>query len=511
MAVLPKQENAVAREPEMTEVVLSSSVSRKQRVGQILGPVTAFVVFYLSANALPDVARLAAASGILMAVFWITEAIPLAVTALLPLVLFPVFGIADIQATAAPFAKPVIFLFLGGFAIAAAVKRSGLSRRVALVVVRAFGGTSGQLLAGCMAATAFLSMWISNTAATVMMLPIATRLTRMLRHDSTDSAIVVHRGSIETCMLLGIAYSANIGGLGTLVGTPPNALLAGFLQDRGITLGFGRWMLFAFPLVFMFLGACWFLLYRFALGKRSRGLAVDSAAIDQQYRELGPMTRGEWSVLTVFLATVALWVLREPFGNCGWFVTYCPWVVRLNDTSVAMGATVVLFLLPGNNANGERILDWETVTRLPWGVLILIGGGMSLGSAMSSTGLTEVLGSLLQLMLALHPLLLGLVLTGTVIFLTEIVSNTVITAVTLPVLCGLAAAGSDIPLPLLVSATLAASCAFMLPVGTPPNAVVYGTGRVPMNMMMKYGLCLNLLGAILIPGLIYLFGWMLRA
>ncbi|MDG2220721.1 MAG: SLC13 family permease [Rubripirellula sp.] len=486
---------------------ISFTAVEPKNVGRILGPILALGVYVLTANVLPESARFAAASGTLMVVFWITEAIPLPATALLPLVLFPTFGVVDVHQAAAPFAKPVIFLFLGGFMLASAVEGCGLHRRVAMAVVRLFGGKPGQLLAGCMVATAFLSMWISNTAATVMMLPIATSLTSMLWSEESKQDSSGERRGVELCFLLGIAYAANIGGLGTIVGTPPNALLAGFLQERGISLGFGRWMLFAIPLVILFLGLCWLMLNRFALKTVSQGRAVSLATLDKQYRQLGPMTHAQWTVLTVFSVAVALWVFREPLNHWEWLVGYCPWIARLNDASIAMAAAVALFLLPGNQVTGERVLDWESASELPWGVLILIGGGMSLGSAMGATGLTAVMGSRLEVILTLPPVLLVVVLTGLVIFLTEIISNTAITAAILPVLFGLAATGSDGPLPLLVPATLAASCAFMLPIGTPPNAVVFGTGRVPMHSMMRYGLGLNLIGTILIPGLMYLLGW----
>ncbi len=485
--------------------------TRTKQIGRLLGPIMALGVYVLTANMLPEPARFAAASGTLMIVFWITEAIPLAATALLPLVLFPTLGVADIKQAAAPFANPVIFLFLGGFMIAAAVERCELHRRVALTVVRAVGVSPGKLLAGCMAATAFMSMWISNTAATVLMLPIGASLISMLRKDMSTSGTSGDHRRIECCFLLGIAYSANIGGLGTIVGTPPNALLAGFLQEQGITIGFGRWMLFAVPLVILFLGACWLLLYRFTLDAVSRRAAVSLAAVDEQYRELGPMTRAQWTVLSVFLSTVALWIFREPLMHWDRLVESCPWVARLDDASIAMAAAIALFLLPGNKASGERILDWETANRLPWDVLILIGGGMSLGSTLGATGLTEAMGSNLQIFLALPIVLLIAALTGLVIFLTETISNTAITAAILPVLFGLGEQVSGGPLLLLVPATLAASCAFMLPIGTPPNAVVFATGRVPMHTMMRYGLWLNLIGTILIPGLMYLLGWMLLA
>lgn len=489
--------------------VISPDQPRLQLIGRLLGPAAALAVFVCTANTLPESARLTAASGTLMVVFWMTEAIPLAATALLPLALFPVLGILEIRQTAAPFATPVIFLFLGGFLIAAAVERCGLHRRVALTVVRCIGGRSGQLLAGCMAATAFLSMWISNTAATVMMLPIGISLAQMLREENSLPSLMTKPGRVEICLLLGIAYAANIGGMGTIVGTPPNALLAGFLEDRGIAIGFGRWMLFALPLVALLLASCWFVLYRFGFDRISRGLKLSPEAITRHYEKLGHMKRSEWTVLTVFVATVILWTVREPLTHWEWLTCYLPWIGGLNDVSIAMGASVTLFMLPSGEANGERVLDWKTASELPWGVLVLIGGGMSLGAAMSATGLTNALSERLESLVHLPPLLLIVALTGTVIFLTEIMSNTAIMIAILPVLFGIGDQTSVGPLPLLVTATLAASCAFMLPIGTPPNACAYGTGLIPMQSMRRFGLWLNLIGTFLIPGLMYLLGWLL--
>ena len=362
-----------------------------------------------------------------------------------------------------------------------------------------------------MAATAFLSMWISNTAATVMMIPIATSLIGMLPRETSGSKSPEHIRRLEVCLLLGIAYAANIGGLGTLVGTPPNALLAGFLNEHGISIGFGRWMLLAVPVVILFLVLAWLVLARVVLHSKSRSVEVPQSLIESEYRELGKITQAEWTVIAVFLVTVALWVAREPLSHWESFVGMFPWVARINDASIAIAAAVALFLLPANNTTGERILDWQAASRLPWGVLLLIGGGMSLASATKVTGLDAALAGNLQVLLALHPALLVVVITVSVIFLTEVVSNTAITAALLPVLFGLAAESGSGPMQLLVPATLAASCAFMLPISTPPNAVVFGTGRLSMQSMLCYGFWLNVLGTILIPLMMYLFGWLLIA
>ncbi len=466
--------------------------------GRFLGPLLAVVV-YLLLPELPEEARRTAGVGTLMAVFWVTEALPLPATSLLPLVLFPALGITRFDEAAAPFAKPVIFLFMGGFMLAMAVERSGLHRRIALRILRVVGETPGRLLAGFMGATALLSMWISNTATTVMMIPIATSIVAMLPGEGAESDRSDDAGRFELCLLLGIAYSASIGGLGTLVGTPPNAMLVGFLHEHGIEVGFGRWMLLAVPLVVLFLALSWLVLDKLVLRDSARSVSIDRAAIREQYAGLGELTRAEWTVLSVFIATAALWIFREPLTHCTWLIEICPWVGRISDASIAIAAAVVLFLLPVDKATGHRALDWESANRLPWGVLILFGGGLSLAGAMTASGLNEAVAEVLRSLENLPPFLLIVAVTGFVIFLTEVASNTATIAALLPVLFSIGADAVGGPLPMMVPATLAASCAFMLPMATGPNAVVFGTGRVSMQAMMRGGLWLNLVGILLIP------------
>lgn len=478
----------------------------KMQLGRFLGPLLALGVYFAIPATLPESARRTAAAGTLMAIFWITEAIPLSATSLLPLVLFPVLGIIDINQAALPFAKPVIFLFLGGFMLAMAVERCGLHRRIALMILHVVGGTPGRLLAGFMAATSFLSMWISNTATTVMMIPIATSLIALLPSDDSTSKPSNSSRRFELCLFLGIAYSASIGGIGTLVGTPPNALLVGFLEEQGITIGFGRWMLLAIPLVVSFLTLLWLLLYKLVLPKEIHAISIERSVIDQQLHKLGPMTRPEWTVLSVFLVTATLWIIREPLQHWSWIIDICPGIGRLNDASIAVAAAIALFLLPVNKTTGDRALDWETANRLPWGVLILLGGGMSLATAMNTSGLNAAMADKLQILETLSPVVLIATVTAITIFLTEVTSNTATTAALLPVLFGIGTHVVGGPLPLMIPATLAASCAFMLPVATAPNAVVFGTGRVPMQTMIRCGLWLNLAGCILIPLLMYLVG-----
>lgn len=476
------------------------------RVGRILGPVLALVLYALLPSTVPESARRTAGVGVLMAVYWMTEAIPVPATALLPLVLFPLLGVLEIDQAAAPFAKPVIFLFLGGFMLARAVERCGLHRRIALLILRAVGGTPGRLLAGFMAATALLSMWLSNTATALMMTPIALSLGALIPRDDTDAESSSGAERFQLCLLLSIAYSCSIGGQGTIVGTPTNALLIGFLSDRGIEIGFGRWMLVAVPIVVVFFAIVWLIVYRFFLGPAGRAVGIDHSVIDEQYRGLGAMTRGERTVLAVFLGTAALWLFSEPLANWRWLVDACPWVAHLNDATIAMTAAVLLFLLPADTKTGERTLDWKSVGAEPWGILILFGGGLSLSTAMVDSSLNQVLADAMVSLQSLPPLLLTMAVTALIIFLTEFATNAATLAAMLPVLYGLGENANGGQLQLMIPGALAASCAFMLPAATPPNAVVYGTGRVPMPVMVRCGFWLNLIGILLIPVAMYVYG-----
>lgn len=484
---------------------MDPSCSRRACVGMWLGPLLALLVYGVLYETVPEMPRRTAGIAVLLAVYWITEALPLAATALIPLVAFPLFGVLSIENAAAAYSKPVIFLFLGGFMMALAVEKSGLHRRMALLMMRMAGQSPSMLLAGFMFTTAFLSMWISNTPTVVMMIPIAISLVSVLYSGESSAVDGQERNNFEVCLLLGIAYSASIGGLGTLVGTPPNALLAGALADIGIPLGFGRWMLFAIPLVIVMLILLWCILTWSLLPRSIRYSQIDRSIIRNWNNELGSMKRGEWTVLFVFLTTASLWILREPLQNWESLVQLVPAIGRLNDASISVGAAVVLFLLPVDKS-GVRALDWQSAQRLPWGVLILIGGGMSLAVGMNDSGLSSYVAEELMGLQVLPAFLLIITVTGVTIFLTEITSNTATIATLLPVLLGLGLQMKVGPLPLMVSAALAASCAFMLPIATPPNAVIFDTGRIRMGTMAKFGFWLNLTGIVLISLWVFLLG-----
>lgn len=429
-----------------------------------------------------------AAVGLVMATWWVTEAIPIPATALLPLVLFPVLGVASIGAAAAPYANPIIFLFLGGFVLAGAMQRWELHRRIALTVVNALGTRPHRVVLGFMLATAFLSMWVSNTATAVMMMPIGLSVIALVapREEETGLPGQLNFG---TSLMLGIAYAASIGGMATLIGTPPNALLAGYMQStHGVEIGFAEWMLVGVPLVVVTLPVTWVLLTRVSFPIAIREIPGGRAAIRGRLSALGPITRAEWRVAVVFAATALAWIFRPLVEDA---------VPGLSDAGIAMAAALVLFLVPAGRTDPEgvpvRLMDWDTAEALPWGVLLLFGGGLSLAAAVSDTGLAEWIGAALGGLDAWPTVALVLLVTTVVVFLTELTSNTATAAALLPVLAPLAVALGEGPLLLAAPAALAASCAFMMPVATPPNAIVYGSGYVTIPQMVRAGFWLNLL------------------
>lgn len=479
-----------------------------QWIGLGLGPILCALVFFSPAPpGLTGLAWNTAAIAVLMATWWATEAIPVAITAVLPLIVFPLLGVSDIKATATPYAHPIIFLFMGGFILALSMQRWNLHRRIALNIVLMVGTNPQAIVIGFMIATAFLSMWISNTATTMMMLPVALSVIGVLTDnpdldpENGDPNVrpVLDRSSrnFAVALLLAVAYSANVGGMGTLIGTGPNALVAAFLKDHvGIDIGFAHWMAIGIPVIFLMLPAVWVTLtriaYPFTVPETRKGATVIRDALN----EMGPTSRAERRLTLLFGFVALMWILR-------------PWlnVPGLTDTGIAMFGALMLFLIPaGNGGTGEFLLTWERTARLPWGVLILIGGGLSLASAVSATGLAQWAGNGIMALELTHMLMLIVALVTLIIFLTELTSNTATTAALLPVVASIAMAGGVDIVYLAAPAALAASCAFMLPVATPPNAIVFSTGLVSIPQMVRAGFVINLLGIILLSGFAY---WLL--
>ena len=475
------------------------------RMGLAAGPLLASIVFVALQTYATDLsppARATAVVGVLMAVWWMTEAIPLEATSLLPLVLFPILGATkDIKAAAAPYADESIFLYLGGFLLALAVEKWGLHRRLAMGTLLAVGTRPAMLVGGFMLATALVSMWISNTATTLMMLPIGLSVVHLLSDKlaAGDSAAAKHdAANLSVALLLGIAYAASIGGMATLIGTPPNAVFKGFMEEKGIAIGFGRWMLFAVPISSVFLLLSWLVMVRL-FPVRTKEIPGGRELIRQELRKLGRMSRGEWTVLVVFAAAVALWLTLEPLYQAGLLTKGPKGEKWLSDAVIAMGTALTLFLIPVDLERGQFALDWKAAARLPWGVLLLFGGGLSLAKAMTDTGLDKWIGNQVAGLSYLPlPVLVVIVVAGVVLF-SELASNLATATTLLPVLFAIAVQLKLDPQVMCVPAILAASCGFMLPVATPPNAIVFGTGYITMRQMMRAGLWLDLIGVVLIP------------
>jgi sodium-dependent dicarboxylate transporter 2/3/5 len=430
-----------------------------------------------------------AAVGLLMAIWWITEALPISVTALLPLVLFPVFGAGSIDQVASPYANPLIFLFMGGFLIALAMQRWDLHRRIALSTIRAVGTEPRAIVFGFMLASAFLSMWVSNTATAMMMLPIGLSVVQLAEGAEAETQ------TFAVVLMLGIAYACSIGGTATIIGTPPNALLQGFLNEAyGVELSFARWMALGVPFVIVGLPLAYWALTRVAFSLTLDRITGGRTLIEEKLDEMGAISRAEWLVGLVFSTVALLWMTRPLLTD---------WVPGLSDAGIAMGGAVVLFMIPVDWQNGTFVLDWETAVELPWGVLLLFGGGLSLASAVERTGLASWIGEQFGALGALPIVLLILAVTLTIVLLTELTSNTATTAAFLPIMASVAVGVGQSPYLLIVPAALAASCAFMLPVATPPNAIVYGSEVMTIPDMARAGAVLNALFVVLITAVAY--------
>jgi solute carrier family 13 (sodium-dependent dicarboxylate transporter), member 2/3/5 len=469
----------------------------RRLIGLGLGPLVFAVLLALPPPADMDLdAWRTVATAALMTLWWISEAIPIPATALLPLALFPILDVRSFEATAATYANPIIFLFLGGFVIAQAMQRWELHRRVALAVIGSVGTRPDMLIGGFMIAAAFLSMWISNTATAVMMLPIGLSVIQLADGSpGSDGGGVGRSSNFAVALMLGIAYACSIGGIGTLIGTPPNAFLAGYFSEHhGIEIGFGRWMLIGMPVVVVGLPIAWLLLTRWIYPVGSEEIPGGRAALREQVEELGALSRAEKLVGVVFVCTAAAWITRP------WLES---WIPGLSDEGIAIVAALLLFLLPVDLRAGEFVLDWDAAKGLPWGVLVLFGGGLALAGAITATGLAEWIGGRLTAMgIELLPVLVTLLLiAAVVIFLTELMSNTAAAAAFLPVLAAMGVGIGEDPLLLAVPAALAASCAFMMPVATPPNAIVYGSSFITVPQMVRAGIVLNLTFVALVAGL----------
>jgi solute carrier family 13 (sodium-dependent dicarboxylate transporter), member 2/3/5 len=444
-----------------------------------------------------------------MATWWIAEAVDIEVTALLPIATFPLLGITPLTKVLPPYAADVIFLFMGGFIIGLAIERWGLDRRIAFFTLKLVGARPNAIVGGFMAVTAFLSMWVSNTACAAMMTPIALSVIDLVLRSRTGSGLKESGGipqdrvperNFATGLLLCVAYSASIGGIATIVGSPPNGIAVRYMQQTfQKEVNFFDWILVGGPFTLIFLPIAWLLVTRVLFRADIGEIAGGRKYFDEEYRKLGRLTRGEKIVLAVFSLAALLWIfspLLKPVVIAG----IKPFA-DLSDAGIAMLAALLLFLIPVDLAKGIRAMDWATAVKLPWGVLMLFGGGLTLATAIEANGVSTFIGNATRGFAGLQPIVLLLAITAMTVFLSELTSNTAQVATMLPVLAAMAPALGMKPYVLIVACTLGASSAYMMPVGTPPNAIVFGTGLVRMPQMMKAGIWLNLAGILVITAL----------
>ncbi|MFP3323993.1 DASS family sodium-coupled anion symporter [Planococcus sp. SIMBA_160] len=478
------------------------SYNKPQLIGLILGPLLfALTLLFVNPEGLTPEAKAILASTIWIATWWITEAIPIPATSLLPIVLFPLTQGLDVGSTTSAYGNDTIFLFMGGFMIALTMEKWNLHKRIALTIISLIGTNTERIILGFMVATGFLSMWISNTATAMMMVPIGLaiiyQVSEALKHDD---AIDTSREnfSFGKALMLGIAYSASLGGIATLIGTPPNTLLAGAVNEiYGIEITFAEWMLFGVPLAWIFIFVAWFYLIKIAFPLKLKQLPGGSAVIKEQKTALGKASYEEKIVFVIFLLAAFSWITRSFL-----LVEFLP---GLNDAMVGLIAALILFAIPSKNRQGDHLLDWSTAVKLPWGILLLFGGGLAIAAGFTQSGLSEWVGGQLIGLQGIHVLIIVLVVAAFVLFLTEITSNTATASMMFPIMASLAVALGIHPYALMVTAAVTASCAFMLPVATPPNAVVFGSGYLKIIDMARAGFILNVFGIVFVGLAVYYF------
>ncbi|WKZ68713.1 MAG: SLC13 family permease [Melioribacteraceae bacterium] len=489
----------------------NSSRTFTQNFGLVTGLVASllaylFIEFDSSNTLLSPMASIA----ILMAVWWITEAIPLAATALIPIALFPLLGVLNGEETATSYINSTIFLFLGGFLIALAMEKWNLHKRIALKIIRLFGGKPNYIILGFMIASAFLSMWISNTATAVMMLPIG--LSILIQLEEEFDVERTHKFSVA--LMLGIGYSCSIGGIATIIGTPPNLSFTRILKivfPEAPEISFGDWMMLGLPITIIMLTVAWIMLTKIYF-KFSKDLVIDTNIIKKEQKQIGRMQFEEKVVAFVFAITALLWVFRSDlqlgitvipgwsnlFGNPGY----------INDGTIAIGMSIILFIFPTRKsvAKSKTVLDGSVFKKVPWGIILLFGGGFALAKGFVTSGLSEYIGSSFAGLGNISPIILIILVALFINFLTELTSNTATTEMILPILASVSVAIGINPLLLMITATLSASMAFMLPVATPPNAIIFGSQRVKIHEMVKAGFALNIIGVIVVAAVVLVIG-----
>lgn len=477
----------------------------------ILALVLAAITYYFVPNHEYPQAPIMAATVVVMAVFWIFEVVPIAITSLFPLILFPAFGILDTKSTALFYGKEIIFLFLGGIMLAQGIQEANLHKRIALYIVNTIGSKPSRLVLGFMVATAFLSMWISNTASVMLMMPIGLSIIQEIKETKVSNKFL---SKFAVAIMLGIAYSADIGGMATLIGTPPNMVFIDMYQEFFPNLpqiGFSQWMMMGLPITITFLISGWLLMTKVIFRMPKEKLFENEAMINSLIKDLGKVKRDELLSGLVFFLAAILWVtgsditLSDNLTLHGWRSSFAAYGLdQISDASIAIGTSILLFIIPSQNRPKETLLTWHKAKTLPWGILLLFGGGFAIAGGFTSSGLSSLIGNLFAEIDATYPILIVAVVCLVLTFLTEITSNTATTNLLLPILAKASAVMGIDPRYLMIPATLSASCAFMMPIASPTQAIIFGSGHVKIKQMIRAGILFNLLGIIIVTGIFFL-------
>jgi solute carrier family 13 (sodium-dependent dicarboxylate transporter), member 2/3/5 len=470
--------------------------TKRQKAGLFLGPALfLFILLFLSPEGMSKEALAVLAGTTWIATWWITEAVPIPVASLLPIVLFPLTGAVDSAgAITSAYADPNIFLFMGGFMIALAMEKWNLHKRIAMNIILVMGTSTERLILGFMVSTGFLSMWISNTATAMMMMPIALAVIYQVQDSMKEKK--EQTTNFSKAIMLGIAYGASIGGLGTLIGTPPNTIFASVVKQLyGIEISFAKWMMFGVPLAVILLGMTWIYLVKVAFPTKIKELPGGKQVIEKEKKALGVPGFEERLIFAVFVFTAFCWITRT-------FIL-TKFIPNLDDTIIAILAGIILFLLPAKSNGETRILAWADAKNLPWGILLLFGGGLAIAAGFKETGLATWIGEQLTLLQGVQFIIVVAMVTALVIFLTELTSNTATATMMFPIMASLALALNVHPYSLMIASGVAASCAFMMPVATPPNAIVFGSGMIKIGDMVKAGFWINIFCIAFITLMIY--------
>ncbi len=461
-----------------------------KKLGLILGPIAFLILYNLPFTILNNEADNVIAVAAWMIIWWITETVSISVTALIPITIFPLLGIMPIKEVAANYGSPIVFLFFGGFVMALALEKVDLHKRIALNIIKLTGTTPDRIILGFMIATAFLSMWISNTATSVVMLPIGLSVINLLKND--EDGFTKGDKNFALALMLSIAYAANVGGIATIIGTPPNTVMVGFVeQEYNIDVSFAKWMLMGVPFSIIMITIIYLILVKFIYPNHLGSRSDSKALIDKQLQALGPLKGKEIRVLIIFATTMLLWILRAHIND--WQT-----IITLSDAGISLLAAFVLFTIPFKMNIHDFILEWEDTIKLPWGILILFGGGLALATALSKTGVIDFIGEVVSGNHVLSIFAIVTMLIAVMLFMTELMSNVALVAIFCPMLAGIALGLNTSLMHVLIPVTMASSCAFMLPMATPPNAIVFASGYIKVHEMAKAGFLLNIISILIL-------------